>query len=40
MYFLYKNEDKIFKPIEITIRRELRWKEEKWRGENEPIFGI
>jgi hypothetical protein len=27
MYFLYKNEYRIFKPVEITIRRELRRKE-------------
>jgi hypothetical protein len=32
MYFLYKNEYRIFKPVEITIRRRLREKEEKWRG--------
>jgi hypothetical protein len=29
MYFLYKNEYRIFKPIEITIRRGLRYKGEK-----------
>jgi hypothetical protein len=32
MYSLYKNEYRIFKPIETTIRRGLRKKEEKWRG--------
>jgi hypothetical protein len=31
MYFLYKNEYRTFKPVEIIIRRELRKKEEKWR---------
>jgi hypothetical protein len=35
MYFLYKNEYRIFRPVEITIRRRLRWKE-KNRGD-EPI---
>jgi hypothetical protein len=29
VYILYKNECKIFKPIEITIRKGLRWKEER-----------
>jgi hypothetical protein len=29
MYSLYKNEYRIFKPAETTIRRELRKKEEK-----------
>jgi hypothetical protein len=29
MYFLYNNEYRIFKPVEITIRRRLREKEEK-----------
>jgi hypothetical protein len=29
MYFLYNNEYRIFKPAEITIRRGLRYKEEK-----------
>jgi hypothetical protein len=29
MYFPSKNEYKIFKPVEITIRRGLRQKEEK-----------
>jgi hypothetical protein len=37
MYFLYKNEYRIFKPIRITIRRELR--EEK-NGGDESIQGI
>jgi hypothetical protein len=32
MHFLYKNEYRIFKPVEITIRRRLRVKGEKWRG--------
>jgi hypothetical protein len=31
MYFLYKNECRIFKPVEITIRRGLRQKGEKWK---------
>jgi hypothetical protein len=35
MYFLYKNKYRIFKPIEITVRRGLRQKE-KNRGD-EPI---
>jgi hypothetical protein len=29
--FLYKNEYRIFKPVEITIRRRLREKVEKWK---------
>jgi hypothetical protein len=29
MYSLYKNEYGIFKPVETTIIRGLRWKEEK-----------
>jgi hypothetical protein len=37
MYFLYKNEYRIFKTVEITIIRELR--KEKNRG-NEPIWVI
>jgi hypothetical protein len=28
---LYRNECSIFKPDEIILRRELKWKEEKWR---------
>jgi hypothetical protein len=32
MYCLNKNEHRIFKPVEITIRRGLRWKGEKQRG--------
>jgi hypothetical protein len=32
MYSLYKNEYRIFKPVEITIRRGLRYKGEKSRG--------
>jgi hypothetical protein len=31
MYFLYKNEYRIFKPVEITIRKGLRKKVEKER---------
>jgi hypothetical protein len=31
MYFLYKNEDRIFKPVEITIRRKQK------NGGDEPI---
>jgi hypothetical protein len=29
MYSLYKNEYRIFKPVEITMRRGLKEKEEK-----------
>jgi hypothetical protein len=29
LYFLYKNEYRIFRPVEITLRRELRKKGEK-----------
>jgi hypothetical protein len=32
MYFLYKYEYGIFKPVEITMRRRLRKKGEKWSG--------
>jgi hypothetical protein len=32
MYFLYKNEYRVFKPFEFTIRRGLRQKGEKYRG--------
>jgi hypothetical protein len=32
MYYLYKNEHRIFKPVEITIRREL-GRKEKNRGD-------
>jgi hypothetical protein len=32
VYFLYKNECRIFKSFEITIRWGLRQKGEKWRG--------
>jgi hypothetical protein len=32
MYFLYKNEYRIFKSVEVTIRRGLKEKGEKWRG--------
>jgi hypothetical protein len=31
MYFLYKNEYRIFKPVEIIIGRALRYKGEKQR---------
>jgi hypothetical protein len=31
-HFLYKNEYRIFKPGEITIRRALMYKEEKYRA--------
>jgi hypothetical protein len=31
MYFRYKNEHRIFKPVEIAIRKGLRYKEEKQR---------
>jgi hypothetical protein len=31
MYFLYKNEYRNFKPVETTIRRGLRQKEENQR---------
>jgi hypothetical protein len=32
MYFIYKNEYRILKPVEITIRRGLREKGDKRRG--------
>jgi hypothetical protein len=32
IYFIYKNEYRSFKPVEITMRRELRQKGEKYRG--------
>jgi hypothetical protein len=32
MYFLFKNEYRILKPVEITTRRGLRQKGEKWGG--------
>jgi hypothetical protein len=32
MYFLYKNKYRIFKVVEITTRRGIRQKGEKWRG--------
>jgi hypothetical protein len=38
MYSLYKNEYRIFKPVEITMRRGLRRKE-KNRGD-EPMWVI
>jgi hypothetical protein len=38
MYFLYKNEYRIFKPVEITIRRGLGRKEKN--REDEPIQAI
>jgi hypothetical protein len=31
MYFLYKNEYRTFKPVEITLRRRLKKKGEKLR---------
>jgi hypothetical protein len=34
MHFLHKNEYRIFKPVEVTIRRGLRQKGEKWRDES------
>jgi hypothetical protein len=37
MHFLYKNEYRIFKPVEITIRRDLR--KEKNKGD-EPIWVV
>jgi hypothetical protein len=37
MQFLYKNEYRIFKPIDITIRRGHRKKENR---EDEPIWVI
>jgi hypothetical protein len=36
-YFLYKNEHRIFKPVEITIRRGLRSEKS---GGDEPIQDI
>jgi hypothetical protein len=38
MYFLYKNEYRIFKPVETTIRRGLRQKKKNRR--DEPIWII
>jgi hypothetical protein len=32
MYFLYKNEYGIFKPVEINVRRKLRYRGGKKRG--------
>jgi hypothetical protein len=32
MYFLYKNEHRIFKAFETTIGRGVRQKGEKWRA--------
>jgi hypothetical protein len=32
MYFLYKNEYRIFKPVETTTRRGPRQKGKKYRG--------
>jgi hypothetical protein len=32
MYFIFKNEYRIFKPVKITIKMGLREKEEKHRG--------
>jgi hypothetical protein len=37
VYFLYKNEYRIFKPVEITVRRGLGRRKEKNR-EDEPIW--
>jgi hypothetical protein len=37
MYILYKNEYRIFKPVEITIRRRLKDKE---KNRDEPILVI
>jgi hypothetical protein len=36
MYFLYKNKHRIFKPVEITIRRRLKVERKKNR-EDGPI---
>jgi hypothetical protein len=36
VYFLYKDEYRIFKPFEITIRSGLRWKGKN--GGDEPIW--
>jgi hypothetical protein len=38
MYFLYKNENRIFKPLESNIRRGLSRKVNN--GEDEPIRDI
>jgi hypothetical protein len=38
MYFLYKNEYRIFKLVETTIRRGLSWKGEKIEGMNQFEF--
>jgi hypothetical protein len=37
MYFLYKNECRTFKPVEITVKRGLRQKGEK---EEKNQFGL
>jgi hypothetical protein len=39
MYFLYKNEHRIFKPAEITIRGRAKVERRKIRGD-EPIWII
>jgi hypothetical protein len=36
MYFLYNNEYRTFKPVELTVRKELSRKEKN--GGNEPIW--
>jgi hypothetical protein len=38
MYFLYRNEDRIFKPVEITTRRGLRLEGRKLEEMNQ--FGL
>jgi hypothetical protein len=38
MYSLYKNEYKIFKPVETTIRKGLVWKKRKIEEMNQ--FGL
>jgi hypothetical protein len=38
MYFLYKNKYRIFKPVEVTIRRD-KGRKEKNKGD-EPIWVI
>jgi hypothetical protein len=40
MYFVYKNEYRIFEPVEITIRRGLRYKEEKQKKLNNLGYNI
>jgi hypothetical protein len=38
MHFPYKNEYRMFKLVEITIRRGLREKGDKWRDWNNLVY--